>query len=376
MPQPLIIVGAYTRSAAQSAIRAGFTPWCIDLFADRDLQEIAATQVCPLQFFPQALVTLLSDAPSEAPVLLTGPLENEPDLLDVAFSGRSYLTSQPAAIRSVRDPMALSLLPATPGLRYCKTRTELSLMSRLSRSVFGQWGRTRHLLKSRFSGGGIGIQWWEPDRPIGPDQYLQQFVRGSALSAVYWADGWSCLLLGTTEQLIGESSFGATGFRYCGSIGPTVLSQSARAALSHLGVQLTQQHDLRGVFGVDLVMDFSGTLWPVEINPRYVSSIEVLERAESIASLSTTPMGPRTAQQSHRMVGKAIVYARRDLEAFDLYDLFSKDEVADVPQIGRSIPIGWPICSVFASGQTREECFNKLQQLTQKLYEKCSPNVG
>ena len=43
MLQSLAIVGASTRSAAASAVRAGFHPLAADLFADADLQRIATT---------------------------------------------------------------------------------------------------------------------------------------------------------------------------------------------------------------------------------------------------------------------------------------------------------------------------------------------
>ena len=43
MKPPLAIVGASTRSAAESAVRAGFQPLAADLFADADLQQIATT---------------------------------------------------------------------------------------------------------------------------------------------------------------------------------------------------------------------------------------------------------------------------------------------------------------------------------------------
>ena len=106
------------------------------------------------------------------------------------------------------------------------------------------------------------------------------------MSAVYLSrEGWSAVLVGVTEQLIGEPRLNADWYAWCGSIGPVALSDPERGALSRLGVALAQRHDLRGLFGVDFVRDRSGGWWPVEVNPRWVPSADVLERAASGQSL-------------------------------------------------------------------------------------------
>ncbi len=50
----LMILGASTRAAAQSAVRAGFQPVCADHFADEDLFEVA--EVLPLSGYPHGLL--------------------------------------------------------------------------------------------------------------------------------------------------------------------------------------------------------------------------------------------------------------------------------------------------------------------------------
>ena len=91
--RPLLIVGASTRGAAASAVRAGYTPYCIDLFADRDLVEIASVKRCPHDDYPQAIVSLLDrwqkdkQGPTpNTPWIYTGAIENHPTL---DFSGIS-----------------------------------------------------------------------------------------------------------------------------------------------------------------------------------------------------------------------------------------------------------------------------------------------
>ena len=54
-----------------------------------------------------------------------------------------------------------------------------------------------------------------------------------------------------------------------------------RAVLDKLGTVLAQAFRLVGLFGVDGVLD-AERFWPVEVNPRYTASVEVLEGATGL----------------------------------------------------------------------------------------------
>ena len=375
MGRSLIILGLSARAAAESAVRAGFAPWCIDVYGDRDLHRIATVRVCPPREFPSAMLRMLDDAPAEADLLLTAGMENHPDLLDAICFDHPLLGSGVDAIRQVRDPLALPTLPAVKGLRFCKTRQGASLAQRVGAMLFGGWSRRQYLIKPQRSCGGANVRHWTADQPVAHDQYLQQYIRGTPYCAVFKADGWSAQLVGVTEQLVGEREFGSSGFKYTGSIGPVPMSENARAALSHLAVQLTQKFDVRGAFGVDLVMDWHGDLWPIEVNPRYVDSIELLERALDLSVLAEHDAdGKKRTRQPRRMQAKALLRARRDVTSVDLYELFPRDRIADVPAAGRVIRAGRPICSVFAQGPTRDACFDALRQMAQQVYDRLETN--
>ena len=103
MGRPLIIIGASARAAAASALRAGFQPWCVDLFADRDLQALAPVRRCPAGRYPLGLLELLDDAP-DAPVLCCGALENYPHLVNAVAARRPLQGCSVAAMFKVRDP--------------------------------------------------------------------------------------------------------------------------------------------------------------------------------------------------------------------------------------------------------------------------------
>ncbi len=79
--QHLILFGASVRAAAFSAIRAGLRPWCCDLFADADLQNVCPARALPPADYPEGFVEVCARAPA-GPWMYTGALENYPALIE------------------------------------------------------------------------------------------------------------------------------------------------------------------------------------------------------------------------------------------------------------------------------------------------------
>ena len=79
-PEPLIIVGSSVRAAAQSAVRAGFRPWCIDQFGDRDLVDISSN-VHTVADWPNEIESAMQSAP-QGKWVYTGALENRQALIE------------------------------------------------------------------------------------------------------------------------------------------------------------------------------------------------------------------------------------------------------------------------------------------------------
>ena len=79
-PQKLLIFGASTRAAAFSALRAGLSPWCADLFADADLAKNCAVTQLPADRYPMGFLRLVQSEMS-GPWMYTGALENYPRLI-------------------------------------------------------------------------------------------------------------------------------------------------------------------------------------------------------------------------------------------------------------------------------------------------------
>jgi predicted ATP-grasp superfamily ATP-dependent carboligase len=364
----LLILGATTRAAAFSVLRAGLAPRCADYFADRDL----ATSCPVVRVDPQEGAQGLERAAENVPAgawIFTGPVENHPELVARLSRKLALLGTSQDGLRGVRDPVRVTEVLRRRGLDCPEVRLSPDGLPR-----DGSW-----MIKPIASGGGrrIGIL---RESPIDCPEpcYFQRRVRGPSFSGLFVADGQKAELIGVTLQLIGAPG---SPFAYRGSIGPSPLSGPALCRLRQIGGALTSAFELVGWFGVDFVLRDDRPS-PVEVNPRYVASIEILELATGrsimmnhllacgISGLAPALPARRNPSAHRSIVGKSIVYASRSLVApeipvscFRFGDPFAIPEVADVPRPGTRIEAGEPILTVFASARDVTSCQARLRPL-------------
>jgi predicted ATP-grasp superfamily ATP-dependent carboligase len=156
--------------------------------------------------------------------------------------------------------------------------------------------------------------------------------------------------------------------------------------LERIGNVLARGCGLRGLFGVDAILN-EQSVWPVEINPRYTASVEVLERASALRTSGRRPRRlhaiewhetacllrrlPAPLGQSDEVIsGKLIYYAPRDV-------IFSSDAarwaaernlaltlpaVADIPAAGTALHRGSPVLTLLADGPTASRACAELSQ--------------
>lgn len=363
----LLIAGASARAAAFSALSAGLKPAAVDLFADEDLA--ACCVAIRVASWPGGLAGAARTLPA-SPWLYTGGLENHPRIVDTIARERALWGNSAAVLRRVRDPwdVAETLRRATIDVPQLRRAGD-------SPPTDGRW-----LIKSTASSGGLGVHAWnETTRRRAGKWYFQQRIDGHSIAAVYVAASSEARLLGVTEQLVGTRWCGAQLFAYAGSIGPLRPTPLIVAQLETIGSCLATAYQLQGLFGVDMIRDRDGRLWPVDVNPRYPASAEVLELASGVSLIglhvqacragelpSGRLEGPRTC------AGKAIVYAPCDFvvprslncrwhasnEALRRADGAPRDragrlpphQVADIPAAGTAIPGGSPVVTLVECG--------------------------
>jgi predicted ATP-grasp superfamily ATP-dependent carboligase len=207
--------------------------------------------------------------------------------------------------------------------------------------------------------------------------YLQERIRGTSGSIVFAADGRRAVTLGLTRQLVGDARLGAHGFRYCGSLlgNPGGLFRRADALLETaraLATALTAEFGLVGLNGIDFVMR-GGVPYPIEVNPRYSASMELIERAHGLSMFEAHVRAcsetlPPERPPNTEVDGKAIVFARRDVTLGDTRRWIDHGSFADVPHPGERIRRGHPICTVFAQASDAETCHRLLLTRAAAVY--------
>ncbi|MCY2963487.1 MAG: ATP-grasp domain-containing protein [Planctomycetota bacterium] len=377
---PLLIVGASVRSAAQSALRAGYTPVCADAFADADLR--ACAHVLPVADFPNGLSAALSGVPA-IPWIYTGGLENHPALLQRLSRERPLLGNSADVVRQVRNPRRV-----TSVLKAAKLPALEIQSFRIPPPTDGTW-----MLKPRRGSAGRGVVVWTPahcDHPTRSEpHYFQRRVSGAEYSALFLARGPNVepALIGISRQLIGISAANApTATAWCGNLAPARVDPSTERTMYAAGAAIAGAFALCGLFGCDfLVAD--GIPWVTEINPRYTGSVELFEwhqrrswfrdhvLATQVDPPVSAPTAPREPVESvsryvPSVIGKLIVYATRDtayrgefpsrLGAAAVNDLWTVPNIADIPATGQPIPAGTPICTVFGVANDEESCLGIL----------------
>ena len=218
------------------------------------------------------------------------------------------------------------------------------------------------------------------------DQFWEEFKDGQPQSAVYLGGEESFRLLGVTEQLVGAEWTGATGFQYCGSIGPNSVTQGVLEEYRQIGLAMWTEFGVRGLFGVDTVLSPAGELFPIELNPRYTASVEVLERALGMDSIrwhvESCSGGPLPAENwspemNGVIHGKAILFARSRYVITDRFVRWYEGEndgsvwpaLADLPREGTVIEAGQPVVTVFASGGCVESVRYELQRKAMTIFD-------
>lgn len=355
------VVGASARAAAHSLARAGRTAWAVDLFGDRDLTRIAPGVVCPIDRYPGALPALAAQLPP-GPLVYTGGLENHPNVIAELAATRPLWGNPPHVIARVRDPHTLAETLEDGGFAVPRV-----LPARAVCPSAGRW-----LVKAKRSSGGVGVRWAAPGQPVDSGHYLQEFVPGAPMSAVFVGDGTRTDLFGVTEQIIGAPWLHARPFGYAGNIGPVALAPELQSELIRLGEWLTSAFGLVGVYGVDFILH-EGRALVIEVNPRYTASIEVIEHATHRGIWADRGSCVPEVQ----VVGKAIYHTGHripfplvgpwDGDLAGDFDPWRLPAFADIPGVGSIIEPGWPVLTILAGGSSTMLVRDRLQSRAAEL---------
>jgi predicted ATP-grasp superfamily ATP-dependent carboligase len=412
-----LLAGVAVRPFAQSAVRAGALTLAVDHFGDRDHRSdvivVSLRRDVGLEEYSARTLVQVALRLRALDVAYGADLENHPRLVArlAGIAEGRLLGNPPLVLRRARNPFAVSAALRDAGLPAPEVRPPDDPPS-------GDDGR-RWLRKPLRGGGGHGVRPWRPGEPPGEEAYLQERIDGAPAALLFVADGRRARLLAVTSMLVGRPEFGASGHLFCGSLlrlGPD--GRPVAPAAGPSGDVLERARDvvralvrdlgLRGLNGVDVILR-DGRPWPVEVNPRWTSSMELLEIGSPVggrrlpralyalhrsASAGELPPeealpggGPAGGDRPVREVrGKALLRARRPGRAPDLTDVEGISAgsaarrapseapggiaVADVPEPGDRLPPGGPVCTLLASAADAEACLERLDRGAARVYRR------
>lgn len=371
----LILVGFSVRALAQSACRAGWQPYSFDCFADRDLAACGPAQ--RITRYPAELMRAMAAAPP-VPWMYTGSLENYPHLVDRLATLRPLWGNPAGVLAQVRRVAFLADAARAAGLPFPETRT--------CPPTGAEYAKACWLVKPCRSGGGVGVHWWKPSpgatsAALPRGCCLQRYVAGEPAGAVFLFANGEATLLGITRQLLAREVGGPAPFQYAGSVGPLLPPKEEQQALVRLAGILAQRAALVGLVNLDYVRQ-PATCVPLEINPRYSASVEVLERACDVSLLPwhvAACGGPAAATRPaflspRRAAGKVVVYAPLPVTGEALEAACGQASLADEGIALADLPAGpqaaaahQPLCTLLAEGQDVAEVQQRLVRAARRL---------
>ncbi|HIE99927.1 MAG: ATP-grasp domain-containing protein [Fuerstiella sp.] len=418
MSQPdVILIGASVRSFAQSALRDGIRPVCVDMFRDADLRASLRESGLAEAFWCRHVASFadatdaVADVDPGVPAIVLGGLENHETSLRQLSAQRATIGPDWNTVQQLRNPQHL----------FSQLRERGCSVPRFI--VQGQSPPTyepgmRWLRKNRLSAGGQGIRWYVESSESQRQQSesvltddLQEFIVGIPISASFLAaalpDNASAnpqhdaVLLGCALQLSGCDALHSAEFHFCGNVGPLSMSAELTQRVVKAGRAVAAAWSVHGLFGVDFVVR-DGCPFIVEVNARPTASHELHELARpdlpghvslqlggsTKPCLLTAEMSghiARPATSDHRRERRGcwarfVIYADQDAvisaaQEAELLTHCAGDRdgascsfwLADIPCAETAILTGTPVCSLYADLSTKDPRFSALRGLLDPL---------
>ena len=364
---PLLIVGASGRAAAASAIRAGYSPFVIDLFGDEDTRRLCPVLTCPLDSYPHGFIEIAERVPP-MPWMYTGGIENYPEVVTEISHKRELMGNGPKVLNEIRNPASLADAVRRLGGQFPLTLTH--------DDVHRADPNEKWLRKSIRSSGGLGVHDCQLDGlesdPLLSSECLQLFVDGVPMSALFHTRNGHSSFLGATRQLIGEPWLHARTYGYAGNITTTL--PTADRFIHWYGPSMAKDVGFAGIWGFDFIHNGDRAPFTCEVNPRYTAACELFDFAYRRSVLDDWDREPT---MPNRTFGKAIYYASQTI-AFPhsgpwedslahCPDVWRRPDYADIPASGSTIEQGQPVLTIFAEGATEEVVLHTLKRRAAEL---------
>jgi predicted ATP-grasp superfamily ATP-dependent carboligase len=347
---PFLIAAVSGRALAASARRAGHGVVVLDFFNDLDTRAWALrSRACagPSGFDARRLLRaaeLLCPPEACAGLVYGAGFEGRLGLLARLARGRRLYGNTPETLALVKDPGRFFPLLKRLGIAYPQTRLRRppTLEGWLRKRVGG-------------AGGGHVAPAADKARPGRGRTYYQRWVAGRSCSALFLANGREARLVGLSEQRTADGL--CAPYLYGGAVSHARLAPRIREEVESLLARLVPETGLRGLNGLDFLVDPLGQIQVLEVNPRPPATLDLYDAdcRDSLfdwhlrACRGELPRDPLVDRaQSSR--AHAIVYAYTPLRIPTRWRW--PVWCSDLPPGGLHVPPGAPVCTVHSRGAT------------------------
>lgn len=336
----ILLIGNSVRYLAQSGQRHGYAVHAADAFGDVDMRQASMCQRRAQRATPDALLDATKGLKhiGDMPWIYGAGFEAAPDTL-LAFSRQrpGLLGNDPKVLQLLSDPARFFALLDTLDIAYPRT------LLRQPPDRSDGW-----LFKASGRFGGLNVQLAKHGGHDVDNGYYQTFVNGRLCSLCFAADGREARPIGFSRLLARYPSAG--DFRFAGAISGLQVSLVQQTRMRQVAQRLTRALSLRGVNGLDFVID-DGEPLLLELNARPPATLELYEGCLPRGGLAChlDAAGGRLPEiaSTSRVSGMRMLYARRRLQvgAVDW-----PDWVSDRPSEGTRVECDEPLCTVHAVG--------------------------
>jgi len=352
-----LIISQSGRALAASAKRAGIDTHVIDLFADEDTAENTISNTSVTGFSggnnSETLIGVVEEYASKNPefcVVIGSGFEDNPELLAQLEQRFSVIGNHSSVVRLLKDPTI-----------FFKKLEDLALPCPESFTCVNDATKDELLVKTVGGTGGGHIRHYKNDSSLTSTSFLQTFLKGKNYSATFISDGQSAYVIGFNETWVCKEN---SDFTFAGAVSNASLPGELYQQVTDAIRQLVVVYELRGLCGLDFIVEESGQYFILEMNPRPTATFELYESKESlftqhIAAFHGEMTKPELDQSLSRALG--LLYAEKSIT---IPRLDWPEWVTDRPKAGKNITKGEPVCTVHAE---EHEIENVKQQLKTRL---------
>jgi len=334
-----LIIAESGRALAVSAVKAGCQCHVIDRFNDEDTAAVSLSQ-SRVNTGNHGLDTrYLSQLPESfiqtplAGIVTGGGLELNPDWLEELSEDWPLLANTGRTLRDCKSPERFFTMLDEAGIAH----PSISLRPVHSRE---NW-----LLKCVAASGGGHIIPYKSGDPVMPQHYLQQRIKGRSFSIVFLADGRQANLAGISETWCRDVS--SNDYRYRGAVSLGGVGRDLLTPFAGLASLITEKYRLRGLCGLDVIVDPAGEIHVLEVNPRPTATFPLHENSGSLFDAHIRAFRGETVRlpKPETFSAHEVIYNNR---SGTMPRITWPDWVTDRPLPGEQLVAGQPLCTVHA----------------------------